>query len=121
MKKRLLPLAAAVIALSAMMVQPAFATEAAGEAASGLTGNIGVIGVCAIRRTGHSETGEAECEQGVFGLNGDLPFGEANSQRGRVYCLKGVARVDFGRVRRQPAVIECSECHPPAESKAMTN
>ena len=45
MKKRLLPLAAAVIALSAMMVQPAFATEAAGEAASGLTGNIGVIGV----------------------------------------------------------------------------
>ncbi len=45
MKKRLLPLAAAVIALFAMMVEPAFATEAAGEAASGLTGNIGVIGV----------------------------------------------------------------------------
>ncbi|CAN5498696.1 hypothetical protein BH23ACT9_BH23ACT9_04950 [soil metagenome] len=44
MKKRLLPVAAAVIALLVMMIQPALAQEA-GEASGGLRGDVGVIGV----------------------------------------------------------------------------
>ncbi len=45
MKKRLLPLAAAVIALFAMMIEPALATEAEAAAEAGLSGDIGKIGV----------------------------------------------------------------------------
>lgn len=45
MKKRLLPLAAAVIALFALMIEPAFATEAEAAAEAGLSGDIGKIGV----------------------------------------------------------------------------
>lgn len=44
MKKRLLPVAATMVALLALMIEPALAAEAE-ESASGLSGDIGVIGV----------------------------------------------------------------------------